>query len=106
MGRFAIACYRPKAGREASLLAAVGKHQAVLRRQRLVTDRPAHLMRAADGTIIEVFEWRSTEAIEQAHAEPSVQALWEEFNAACDYVPLAQLAEAQQMFAEFVPLEP
>ena len=66
-----------------------------------MTDRPASVMRAADGTILEVFEWRSAEAIQQAHGNPAVQALWAEFGAACDYTPLANLAEAQQMFAEF-----
>lgn len=101
MGRFVIAVYKPKPGREAALAAAVGKHLDVLRAEQLVTDRPAYVMRAADGTLVEVFEWRSPEAIERAHANPAVQALWEEFGAVCDYVPLATLAEAQQMFAEF-----
>ena len=61
-------------------------------------------MRAADGTIVEVFEWLSAEAIDRAHANPAVQALWAEFVAACEYLPLANLPEAQQMFAEFEPL--
>ena len=30
-------------------------------------------MRAADGTIVEVFEWRSAEAIQQAHNNPAVR---------------------------------
>lgn len=43
-------------------------------------------------TIIEVFEWRSSEAIQAAHANPAVQALWAEFNEACDYRLLASLS--------------
>ena len=101
MGRFVIVAYKPKAGRETQLLAAVQKHLQVLKEQDLVTDRPAYAMRAADGTIVEVFEWKSAEAIAAAHANPAVQALWGEFGAACDYVPLTSLAETQQMFAEF-----
>ena len=58
-------------------------------------------MRAADASIVEVFEWRSAEAIHQAHSNPAIQALWAEFGAACDYTPLTKLAETQQMFAEF-----
>jgi hypothetical protein len=50
---------------------------------------------------VEVFEWRSLQAIEAAHANPAVHALWAEFDGACDYVPLHKLAEAQQLFAEF-----
>jgi hypothetical protein len=106
MGCFVIVAYTPKPGRELPLLAAVKKHLQVLRAEQLVTDRPGYVMRAADGTIVEVFEWRSAEAIAQAHTNPAVHALWAEFGAACDYTPLARLPEAQQMFEEFdaVPL--
>ena len=101
MGRFVIVAYTPKPGREKALLAAVEKHLQVLHAQRLITERPGYVMRAADGTLVEVFEWRSAEAIAQAHTNPAVQALWAEFGAACDYTPLARLKETQQMFAEF-----
>jgi hypothetical protein len=86
---------------EQQLLNAVGKHLQILQAEQLVTDKPAYVMRSADGTIVEVFEWRSAEAIEQAHSNTAVQALWAEFADVCDYQPLAGLAEAQQMFAEF-----
>ena len=101
MSRFVIAAYAPKAGKEQQLLTAVGKHFQVLQAEQLVTDRPAAVMCAADGTIIEVFEWRSAEAIEQAHNNSAVQALWAEFADACEYRPLSELAEAKKMFAEF-----
>lgn len=101
MGHFVIVAYTPKPGCEQQLLAAVKKHVQVLQDQKLATDRPAYVMRAGDGTLVEVFEWRSAEAVNQAHANPAVQALWGEFGAACDYTPLARLAECQQMFAGF-----
>lgn len=104
MGRFVIAAYTPKPGMAEALMAAVRKHLGVLRAEGLVTDRPAYVMRAGDGTVVEVFEWRSAEAIERAHATPAVMALWEEFAQACDYRPLAELAECRQMFAEFEPV--
>ena len=100
MGRIVVVAYTPKAGKEKALLAAVKKHLEVLRAEQLVTDRPAYVMRASDGSIVEVFEWRSAEAIEQAHSNPAVQALWEELGTACDYTPLRNLAETEQMFAE------
>jgi hypothetical protein len=101
MGRFVIVAYTPKAGKETLLPALVEKHLRVLSAEQLVSDRPAHVMRAADGTIVEVFEWRSAEAIEQAHQNPAVNALWAEFAAVCDYTPLAKLSECNKMFAEF-----
>jgi len=105
MGRFVIVAYRPKPGKEEDLLAAVKKHVRILKEQGLATDRPAYVMRAEDGTLVEVFEWRSVDAIGQAHSNPAVQALWGEFNAACDYRPLTSLPEASQMFADFEPVE-
>lgn len=105
MGRFAIVAYTPKAGKEQDLLAAVRKHLQVLRAEQLVTDKPAYVMRAGDGSIVEVFEWRSAEAIQQAHGNPAVQALWADFGAACDYTPLTNLAETHQMFCEFDAVE-
>ena len=101
MRRFVIVAYRPKPGHERGLEAAVAKHLAVLGEQGLVSEHPASVMRARDGTIVEVFEWASAEAIAKAHANAAVGALWAEFAAVCDYVPLATLAEAGQMFAEF-----
>ena len=78
----------------------------MLRAEKLVKDEDAHVMRASDGTLLEVFEWLSSEAIAKAHANPAVQALWGEFAAVCDYVPLASLSEAHQMFAEFAAASP
>ena len=101
MGRFVIVAYTPKPGREQQLMAAVKKHLDVLRAEQLVTEAPGCVMRARDGSIVEVFEWRSADAITQAHANAAVQALWGEFGAACDYTPLATLAESREMFAEF-----
>ena len=106
MGRFVIVAYAPKPGKVQDLMAAVKKHLKVLKEQGLVSDRPPYIMRAADGTIVEVFEWRSAEAIHQAHQNPAVGALWAEFSASCDYRPLVDLAESQQLFAEFDAVDP
>ena len=104
MGRFVIVAYKPLPGREQALREVVAKHVRVLAAEGLVTQRSAYVMRAKDGTLVEIFEWASAEAIERAHKNSAVAALWAEFGAACEYVPLASLAEAQQMFAEFEPV--
>ena len=101
MGRFVIVAYRPKPGQGQRLDSLVARHQQILRAEGLVTERSASVMRAANGEVVEVFEWRSAEAIQQAHSNPAVQALWQDFDSACDYAPLASLAEAGQVFAEF-----
>ena len=104
-GRIVIACYRPKPGKEKALRALIVDHVATLRRIGLVTDRVPVLMEAKDGTLIEVFEWASAEAIQQAHGHPAVLRMWDEYGKVCDYVPVAQVPEATQMFAEFTPYE-
>jgi len=104
MGRFVIAAFKPRPGKQGELGTVVEKHWHVLRAGNLVTERPRYAMQAADGTIIEVFEWSSAEAIERAHHAPAVLALWAEFEAVCEYVPLSSLDEAKHPFSEFKPL--
>src|SRR2546428_8771369 len=83
MGIFVIAAYRPKMGKERLLRDVLKDPLPILRKQRLVTDRPPYLMGAADGTFVEVFEWKSAAAIEGAHGKSSVQAMWAGFEEAC-----------------------
>ena len=104
--RAVIACYRAKPGQEAALRALVRDHVPALHRLGLATDRAPYSLQAADGTLVEVFEWSSAKAIEAAHEHPEVHRMWAAFGQACTYVKLSQLAEAQNLFAEFAPLEP
>jgi hypothetical protein len=105
MGRIAIACYRPKAGQQEALRTLVREHVATLRSIGLVTSRAPIAMEAQDGTIVEVFEWASPEAIEAAHGHPVVLRMWDEYGKVCDYVPVGQVQEATQLFSEFTPID-
>ena len=100
-----IVAYRPKPGKEGELLALVRGRVPTLRQEGLVTERAPVIMRAKDGTIVEVSEWKSPEAIEAAHQNPNVLAMWNRFFAVCDCVPLNCLAEAEEMFAGFAPVD-
>ena len=99
-----IVAYRPKSGKAAELLELVRSRVPTLRKEGLVSDRAPIIMRAADGTIIEVSEWKSQAAIEAAHENPNVLAMWDRFYAACDFVLLKDLPEAAEMFAGFEPI--
>ncbi|MEY2482313.1 MAG: hypothetical protein QOK24_841 [Verrucomicrobiota bacterium] len=103
-GIVVIVAYRPKPGRESELLEIVRGRVPTLRNEGLVTDRVAVIMRAKDGTIIEVSEWKSHEAIEEAHKNPRVLAMWDKFFAVCNCVPLKTVAETETMFAGFEPI--
>ena len=105
MGRIVIAAYRPKEGRNAELRELMRTHVLRLRQEGLVTDRASIVMEAADGTIVEVFEWKSKEAIEAAHSNAEVAKMWSEYSEVCEYVPIANVTEATQLFSEFTPLE-
>jgi quinol monooxygenase YgiN len=103
-GIIVIVAYRPKPGHEGELLEIVRSRVPTLREEGLVTDREPVIMRAKDGTIIEVSEWKSPQAIEEAHRNPKVLAMWDKFFAVCDCVPLKTVPEAETMFAGFEPV--
>ena len=89
-GIIAVVAYRPKAGKDEQLLA---------------TDRVPITMRSRGGTIVEVSEWKSREAIDAAHKNPNVWAMSEKFFALCDCVPVNTLPETANIFAGFTPIE-
>jgi len=101
MGRIVIVAYKPKPGKAGELKELTKIHVPRLRAEGLVTNREAIIMEAADGTVVEVFEWLSADAIRQAHANPVVHQLWAEYAEVCDYINLSSLAEVGNMFAEF-----
>lgn len=103
MGDIVIVTFRPKPGCEDRLDALVREHVPYLRSLGLATSMPETTMRAADGAVVEVFEWQDG-AIKTAHAHPEVAALWERFSEVCTYETLASLPEAQTLFSSFRPL--
>src|SRR3989440_5492953 len=100
-GVVVIVAYRPKPGKENELVDLVRTRVPTLRKEGLVTDRVPTIMRSRDGTIIEVSEWKSREAIDAAHKNANALAMWNKF---CDCVPLKTLTEAEEMFAGFEPV--
>jgi quinol monooxygenase YgiN len=104
MGRIVVVGYKPKPGKESELEALMKIHLPILREEGLASDRDSIIMRSEDGTIIEVFEWKSKEAIESAHTNLRVQEAWQAFSSVCDYVPVSQVPEISSIFSEFTPL--
>ncbi len=101
MPQYVIAAYRPKPGQEAELLACVREHHPILRREGLVTGREVTVLRAPDGVIVEIFEWKSVEAVEATHKSEVVMALWNRFSACSTFATLAELPGAAQPFPTF-----
>ena len=103
-GRIVMVAYKPKPGKETELRHLAVDHHPRLKEQDLVTDRLPILMRSTDGTIIEVFEWRSAEAIQQAHSNKAAGEMWMQFSEVCDYVSIDKIPESANRFADYSPL--
>ena len=105
MGKIVIVGYKPKNGKAAELKTLMRTHLPRLKQAGLATDRESIIMEAADGTIVEVFEWLSEEAIQNAHKNPEVLKMWGEYAEVCDYVPVGSLTEAGSLFSSFEPVD-
>lgn len=103
-GNVVMATYRPKPGKDEALRALIARHVPRLRELGLATTRPAVLLQAADGTYVEIFEWKPG-AAQAAHTNPGVLEIWDAFGAVCDFVRLADIAESQRPFAHFRAVE-
>lgn len=101
--RIVIVAYKPKVGKAEALRQLMREHLSILKDQNLVTDRASIIMEAKDGTIIEVFEWKSKSAIEQAHTNPVVLKMWERYAEVCEFFPVGQVEETAKLFSEFTP---
>ncbi|WP_127498783.1 hypothetical protein [Paenibacillus glycanilyticus] len=101
----AIALYRPHAGKEQELHEIVREHGPALKREGLITELPLLQLEAEDGTVIEIFEWKSEEAKRQAHSSPVIWPIWERMMAVAEMTGLGSLKEAAQPFPNFRRLE-
>jgi quinol monooxygenase YgiN len=99
-----MALYRPKEGKAEELKNVLENHIPTLREEGLITSREPLQLQAADGTIIEIAEWNSKEAMEKAHMTPSVQTIWDEISELAELTNLSSLEEANELFPNFKPL--
>lgn len=96
-----IAMYKPHEGKDSELRTLIREHVPTLRRLELITDRPALLVRARDGTYLEIFEWRQ---VGVAHEHPEVARIWEAMELVADFATLSGLDEASRNFPHFTPV--
>lgn len=104
LSRLVIVAYKLKPGKECELLTAIREHVRALRSELLISDRSVSLMRVRNGAIIKVFEWCSSGSKRRAHNHPAIRAFWDDFSRSFYYMPLTQLTESSQIFAEFEPV--
>ncbi|HEY3405178.1 MAG TPA: hypothetical protein VGK59_17460 [Ohtaekwangia sp.] len=102
--RIVIVGYRPLPGKEKQLHELMKTHVDILRKEGLASNRQSIMMTTSDGTVIEVFGWKSKEAIQSAHSNAAVQKMWGEYAEVCEYVPVGNISEIRNLFSEFTPL--
>jgi hypothetical protein len=73
-----------------------------LRVEGLTTGSSRHVCRTTDDTIFEAIEWASA-GTDRPHTNAAVLLFCELDASACDYVPLALLAESSTLSAFFTP---
>lgn len=97
-----IAAYRPKPGKDRDLRKLVREHRRKLDEAHLITSRPTLVLRArSDGTLLEIFEWMSSKAADEAHQHPSIRAMWNKLAMVADFVSLSEVREAGKAFSHF-----
>lgn len=101
MGLISIAAFRAKPGKERDLMQVLDDRLPLMRKLSFATDRAEVRCRSHDGVVITISEWASAEAIERAHQNPEVHALWTRFADCCEWVKLEALPEAARDFACF-----
>lgn len=83
-----ICTFRVIPGKHEEFRALLARHWTVLRQLDLVEDSPHLLLEGVDpgvdGDLVEIFAWKSNEAVEKAHHSPEILALWEPMGALCE----------------------
>jgi hypothetical protein len=96
-----MALYQPKDGKNYKLKEILQNHVPTLRQEDLITDQELITIQAEDGTIIEIFEWKSVESKDKAHQLPNVMGIWKEIMEVADIKRFADLTESQMPFPNF-----
>ena len=97
-----IAAYRPKPGKDQALRKLIREHRRALHDAHLITARPSLVLRArSDGTLLQIFEWTSAKAADEAHQHPAIRAMWNKLATVADFVPLSAVEEAGKAFSHF-----
>jgi quinol monooxygenase YgiN len=98
-----MALYQPHVGKEEQLNDVLKKHIKTLEAENLITSRQPIRAVASDGTVIEIFEWKSEQAKDAAHESPVVMKVWNEIMEIAEIKSLSSLEESKHSFPNFAP---
>jgi hypothetical protein len=99
--QLAFAAYRPPSGSADDLMDLLREELATLRRRGHVTGRRAPVARTQTGDVLVVLEWSTEHAVDDAHADPEVLAVWDRKARLAEYIPLPELSGSDAPFARW-----
>ncbi|MBP9925153.1 MAG: hypothetical protein KBF45_04125 [Cyclobacteriaceae bacterium] len=101
MGRIFLIIYNPHKGKEQELLSIVKSGYVLLIDGGYVTDRPPILMKAKNGNLLLIFEWKDSNSKEMAQADPAIQEQWKRVSKVSEFEKPDSLIEFSDVFPEF-----
>ena len=96
-----LSAYEPRAGQGDELVRLFREELETLRRRGHVTTRRAPVVRTERGELLVVLEWSSDHAVDDAHADPEVLAVWERKAQLAEYIAPARLTGSEVPFARW-----
>lgn len=100
-----VVVYSPRQDREIELRNLLAQHADVLESEGLLGERSPAYFVTPKGMIVEIFDWKSEKAGEDAHSRAAIQTLWNRLGEASEFVSLGQLDIASQLFASMERIE-
>ena len=82
-----ICTFRVVPGKIDEFRALLARHWVVLRQLELVEDSPHMILEGIDkgveGDLVQIFAWKSKEAVDKAHHAPEIRAIWAPMGELC-----------------------
>lgn len=104
MSRIGFVLYRPRKGKEDELIRMIQTHFPFLRQEGFITERKVVGMKTKDGSIMVVFEWKTSESIGEAATNSVVQNIWMQVSKVSDFDKPGSIKEFHDMFPDFEAL--
>ena len=101
MPRVAIIVLKPQKDKIGELIALLRKSHSTLLKFGIVTAREQILAMSSEGSIIQILEWTSKQAEEEAAVHDEVRELWMEAERLCEFQKPIEVNEFTQMFPSF-----
>jgi hypothetical protein len=99
--RMSLSAYRPRIEDRQALEDHLRHEVIEMRARGYITDRPVPICTTEAGEYLVVLEWSSTTAVDDAHADPEIMAIWERKARLFEYIGVSELVRSDVPFASY-----